>query len=304
MVGLLLNRVQMSVSGTPGTGTVTLGSAQSGFQSFASAGASNGQSYQYLITEGVSWEVGSGIYTSSGTTLSRPGPSSDATFQSSSGSLVSFTSACIVSVASIVSNLSQRQFAGVRTTVGTTTSASITLGSTPIVGNTLIGIVSGYSNGSVQQVPAGFTQLYSNQSSTGSNQGILVYYRTVQSGDGTSWTTTFSGSNNGGQAFVLLEVANMSGFSASTLTGSPSGTTWSFAASKLSAQALTIMVTEADSSNGYSSVSGPATLLFDGTGGPANHPSVYLTATGFGTATITFTGSSYSFPIVTTINIL
>jgi hypothetical protein len=88
------NRVQMTVTGTPGTGTITLNAATSGYQSFGTAYSSADATVDILITEGTSWEVARNCtYTHSGTTVTR------GTLEaSSSGSAVSFTSAAIVSV--------------------------------------------------------------------------------------------------------------------------------------------------------------------------------------------------------------
>ncbi len=67
-----LNRVRMSVSGTPGTGAITLGSAVSAaFATADEAGAVDATKYTYLIEDGNDFEIGQGTYTASGTTLSR-----------------------------------------------------------------------------------------------------------------------------------------------------------------------------------------------------------------------------------------
>lgn len=67
----LVNRAKMTTSST-GTGSpITLGSAVDGYQTFAAAGVANGDVVRYVIEDGDAWEIGTGTYTSTGTTLSR-----------------------------------------------------------------------------------------------------------------------------------------------------------------------------------------------------------------------------------------
>lgn len=86
-----LNHVRVTTS-TTGTGTITLGSAIAGFQSFSAAGAIDGKVYPYEIRDGDAWELGWGTYTASGTTLAR------SLISSSTGSLLNLNAGATVSV--------------------------------------------------------------------------------------------------------------------------------------------------------------------------------------------------------------
>lgn len=98
-MAILKNRAKMSTS-TTGTGTITLGSAETGYQTFADAGVVNADVVRYVIEDGNNWEIGTGTYTASGTTLSRT-----VTESSSSGAAISLTGSATVFITATAEDL-------------------------------------------------------------------------------------------------------------------------------------------------------------------------------------------------------
>ena len=113
------NRAKMTTS-TTGTGTISLGSALSGYQTFAQAGITNGQTVRYTIEDGANFEIGSGVYTSSGTTLTR-----NVTESSNSDSAISLSGSAEVYITASAADIFVNDGATSLTTTGVITGGTV-----------------------------------------------------------------------------------------------------------------------------------------------------------------------------------
>ena len=139
MALVLRDRVSETTT-TTGTGTVTLLGAVSGFQAFSAIGDGNSTYYAIVDSNTGDWEVGEGVYTSSGTTLSR------ATIfaSSNSGSAVNFGAgvkdvfctypASKARIVDLVQTVSTNTTADPNTVYVLTASLTLTLPASPSVG--------------------------------------------------------------------------------------------------------------------------------------------------------------------------
>jgi len=129
-MAVLKNRAKMSTS-TTGTGSpITLGSAESGYQSFADAGVADQDFVRYVIEDtGGAFEIGVGLYTASGTTLSRIVSES-----SNSDAAINLSGSATVFVGAAAEDLS-RLFVLTADTTDATATVLTTNGSTPYSSN-------------------------------------------------------------------------------------------------------------------------------------------------------------------------
>jgi len=94
----LVNRAKAATA-TTGTGTITLGAAESGYQSFTDAGVVNSDVVRYTIEDGDAWEIGSGTYSTG--TLTR------VLDESSTGSLLNLSGDAVVYVTAAGEDIQQ-----------------------------------------------------------------------------------------------------------------------------------------------------------------------------------------------------
>ena len=202
----LVNRAKMTTA-TTGTGTITLGSAVDGFQTFAAAGVSNGDTVRYCIEDGTSsFELGSGVYTASGTTLTRVVSES-----SNSDNAINLSGDAIVFITAIAADIQPTTFT---TTVFTATASQTTFTVSYTVGfvevflngsklsaadftatnGTSIVLASGAAVGDTLDVVAYATQTVANvYTQSQSDARYLQLTGGTLTGDLTGTTSTFSG---------------------------------------------------------------------------------------------------------------
>ena len=202
----LVNRAKMTTA-TTGTGTITLGSAVDGFQTFTAAGVVNGDTVRYCIEDGTSnFELGSGVFTASGTTLTRVVSES-----SNSDNAINLSGDAIVFITAIAADIQPTTFT---TTVFTATanqttfSVSYTVGFAEVFLNgsklsaadftatngTSIVLASGATVGDTLDVVAYGTQTIANvYTQSQSDARYLQLTGGTLTGDLTGTTSTFSG---------------------------------------------------------------------------------------------------------------
>ena len=111
-----------------GAGDITLGTAVDGYQTFADAGVSDADTLRYTIEDGDDWEVGTGVYTASGTTLART-----PTESSNSGNAITATTDSVVFVTAAAADLGPTVHSTIDDLIAQT---GMTLGDTALVTGT------------------------------------------------------------------------------------------------------------------------------------------------------------------------
>lgn len=150
----LADRVQQATA-TTGTGTLTLGAANTQYQSFAAIGDGNQTLYTILSGNGTDWETGWGTYTAIGTTLSR-----DVVLDGSAGpgSKISLTGA-----STVFCDIASR--------------SAFRLGFPPTIASSGFASTANLSPATIADTPAGV--LLAQTSSNGSTENFRITYKTA-----------------------------------------------------------------------------------------------------------------------------
>jgi sugar lactone lactonase YvrE len=206
----MVNRAKMSTP-TTGTGTLTLGSAITGYQTFAASGVANADVVRYTLEDGAAWEIGLGTYTASGTLLSRTlEESSTGSLLNLSGNAEIFVTAAAADVTSDTANtastLVARDASG-NFSAGTVTADGLTVNADALINDVTVGRGAGDVS---TNTAVGFDALAANTS--GNSNTANGYQALLLNTDGDSNTaigyrslySNTTGSNNVATGFQAL----------------------------------------------------------------------------------------------------